>query len=124
MHKNGGMYTTWYTRLKIGHIWQKMFFVNFAHFSQNNEMLRIMMLYIIFVIFTKNVSFFSGGGPRGKFGELHKILKPYVFYHSLSFVSHFIPVKKRMICFLGVVSQNILCMICLLFTGYLHLYYF
>ena len=68
MHKKGGMYTICSPRLKIGHIWQKMFFANFVCFSQNNEMLRVMMLYIIFVIFAKNVSFFSGGGPRGKFG--------------------------------------------------------
>ena len=72
-----------------------MFFVNFTHFSRNNEMLRRMMLYIIFVIFAKNVSFFSGGGPRGKFGSLHKILKQCAFYHILPCRSHFILVKKK-----------------------------
>ena len=72
IHKNGGMCTICSPRLKIGHIYQKLLFVNFAHFSQNNEMLRIMMLYIIFVIFAKNVSFFPGGVPGGNLDNYTK----------------------------------------------------
>ena len=67
MHKKGGMYTTCSPRSKIVHIYQKTFFANFTRFLQNNEMTRIMMLYIIFVIFAKMTVFFRGG-YTGKYG--------------------------------------------------------
>ena len=53
--------------MKIVHIYQKMLFGNFVHFSQNNEMLRVVILCIIFVIFAKMTVFFRGGST-GKYG--------------------------------------------------------
>ena len=50
----------------MGYICQKMFFVNFVHVSQINETVRILMLYIIFVIFAKMTNFFRGGTPGNK----------------------------------------------------------
>ena len=67
MPKNDGVCTTCYTRLKIDHIYPKMFFANFAQLLQNNEMMRTLMLCIIFVIFAKMSNFFRGGYV-GKYG--------------------------------------------------------
>ena len=69
MHKKGGMYTICSPRSKIVHIYQKTFFANFTSFLQNNEMTRIMMLYIIFVIFAKMFSFCRVGSRLVKFGQ-------------------------------------------------------
>ena len=61
MHKSDVLYTTCSPRLKIVHIYQKMFFGNFAHFLQNNETVRGLMLRVMFVIFMKMPNFFLGG---------------------------------------------------------------
>ena len=58
----------------------------------------------------KRCPFFPGGSPQGKFKQLCKIIKQCVRYHSLPFMSRFIPGKKRIACFLGVYSQKILYM--------------
>ena len=75
MHKKGEMYTTCSPRSKMGYICQKMFFVNFAHFLQKHEPVRILLLCIIFVIFAKMCPFFPGEVPRGNLDKLYKILK-------------------------------------------------
>ena len=61
MHKNGGVYTSCSPRLKIDHIWHKMFFANFAHFLQSTKSVRILMVCIIFVIFAEIPHSFRGG---------------------------------------------------------------
>ena len=60
-HKNGEIHIICPTRLKIVHTYKKGFFKNFACFLQKNKTVRILMLCIIFVIFTKRVNFFRGG---------------------------------------------------------------
>ena len=57
MHKNGRLCTACSPRLKIVHICQKMFFVNFTHFLQSNEPVRKLMLYVTFSIFGKIYNF-------------------------------------------------------------------
>ena len=73
MHRKRVMCTLCSPRLKIGHIWQKMLFTNFAHFSQNNEMMSIMMLCIMFAIFAKKCILFFRGGVTG--GNLYNYIK-------------------------------------------------
>ena len=63
--KNGELCTTGPPRAKIGQICQKLFFENFAHFLQNNETARILMLRLILSIFAKMTNF-SRGGYVGK----------------------------------------------------------
>ena len=74
MHKNGGVYSTCFSRSKIDPICQKMFFGNFAHFLQKNEMLRIVLLCITFVIFTKSTNFFRGGVTSVNMGYFSQIV--------------------------------------------------
>ena len=74
-----------------------MFFANFVRFSQNNEIMRIMMLCIIFVIFAKMGPFFRGGIPRGNLTKIAQNVKTgykvhtYTMHHILSLGKKLVP---------------------------------
>ena len=58
-------------------------------------MLRRMMLYIILSFLQKNVSFFSGGGPRGKFGQIVQNYKTvHILTYFISYVTFYSREKK------------------------------
>ena len=71
-NKNGELCTSGPLRSKIGQICQKIFFENFAHFLQNNETTRILMLGLILGIFAKMTNF-SREDPLGKMTHFSSI---------------------------------------------------